>query len=175
MYKLITYEDSVRIPPNLFGMKQNEAALKMLREKYERTVDKNFGINLGVFNAKVKGDGKILHGDGAAYFEVNYDSLVFSLDVNEVVEGEVSEIVEFGAFVRLGPLDGLVHVSQVANEFLSYDKKNQYLIGKNSKKTIKKADLVRAKIATVSFKDTIPNSKIALTMRPDGLGKISKR
>ncbi len=173
MYKLVSYEDSVRIPPNLFGLKLNEAALKMLRERYERTVDKNNGIVLGVFNAKIAGPGKVLHGDGAAYFDVGYDALIFSLEPNEVVEGEVSEIVEFGAFVRLGPLDGLVHVSQVANEFLSYDKKNQYLIGKNSKKTIKKGDLVRAKIATVSFKDTIPNSKIALTMRPEGLGKIT--
>jgi DNA-directed RNA polymerase subunit E' len=156
-------------------MKLNEAALKMLREKYERTVDKNYGIFLSVYNAKIKGDGKVLPGDGAAYFDVKYDALIFGLDVNEVIEGEVSEIVEFGAFVRLGPIDGLVHVSQVANEFLSYDKKNQYLIGKNSKKTIKKGDLVRAKIATVSFKETIPNSKIALTMRPDGLGKISNK
>ena len=175
MYKLITFEDSVRIPPNLFGLKLNDAAEKMLREKHERTVDKNYGIMLGIFNAKIKGDGKILPGDGAAYFDVKYDALVFALEVNEVLEGEVSEIVEFGAFVRLGPIDGLVHVSQVANEFLSYDKKNTQLIGKNSKKTIKKGDLVRAKVATVSFKDTIPNSKIALTMRPDGLGKISKK
>ncbi len=175
MYKLITFEDSVRIPPNYFGMKLNDAALKMLREKYERTVDKTYGILLGVFNAKIKGDGKVLPGDGAAYFDVKYDALVFNLEVNEVLEGEVSEIVEFGAFVRLGPIDGLVHVSQVANEFLSYDKKNIQLIGKNTKKTIKKGDLVRAKVATVSFKDTIPNSKIALTMRPEGLGKISKR
>ncbi|MFH0971226.1 MAG: DNA-directed RNA polymerase [Candidatus Micrarchaeota archaeon] len=175
MYKLITFEDSVRIPPNLLGLKKNDAALKMLRDRYERTVDKNYGIILGIFNAKISGDGKILHGDGAAYFDVKYDALVFCLDVNEVLEGEISEIVEFGAFVRLGPIDGLVHVSQVANEFLSYDKKNQYLIGKNSKKTIKKGDLVRAKVATVSFKETIPNSKIALTTRPEGLGKISKK
>ncbi|MBI5224861.1 DNA-directed RNA polymerase [Candidatus Micrarchaeota archaeon] len=175
MYKQMTFEDSVRIPPNLFGLKMNEAALKMLREKYERTVDKNYGIILSIFDAKVKGDGKVLPGDGAAYFEVKFDSLVFSLNVNEVLEGEISEIVEFGAFVRLGPIDGLAHVSQVANEFLNYDKKNLCLVGKNSKKTIKKGDMVRAKVATVSFKDTIPNSKIALTMRPEGLGKITKK
>ena len=83
--------------------------------------------------------------------------------------------MEFGAFVRLGPIDCLAHVSQVANEFLNYDKKNLCLVGKNSKKTIKKGDMVRAKVATVSFKDTIPNSKIALTMRPEGLGKITKK
>ncbi|MFH1106978.1 MAG: DNA-directed RNA polymerase [Candidatus Micrarchaeota archaeon] len=174
MYKLVTFEDTVRIPPNLFGMKLDDAALKILRERFERTVDKNLGIVLGVFNAKIKGDGKILPGDGAAYFDVQYQSLVFNLEVNEVIEGEVSEIVEFGAFIRLGPIDGLMHVSQVANEFLSYDKKTQTLVGKSSKKTIKKGDFVCAKVATVSFKDTVPNSKVALTMRSEGLGKLSK-
>ena len=175
MYKVVTFEDSVRIPPNLFGMNLNNAALKMIREKYERTVDKNFGIILAIFNAKIKGDGKILQGDGEAYFDVQFGALIFSLEVNEVVEGEVSEIVEFGAFVRLGPIDGLAHVSQIANEFLTYDKRQQILIGKTTKKAIRKGDFVRAKIATVSFKETIPNSKVALTMRPEGLGKVVKK
>ncbi len=175
MYRLVTFEDSVRIPPNLFGMNLNQAALKILRDRNERTVDKNLGIVLGVFHAKIKGDGKILPGDGAAYFDVQYQSLVFTLEVNEVLEGEVSEIVEFGAFVRLGPIDGLLHVSQVANEFLSYDRKQQCLVGRESKKTVKKGDALRCKIATVSFKDTIPNSKVALTMRPAGMGKLSNK
>lgn len=175
MYKLVTFEDSVRIPPNLFGMSLNTAAQKILRDRMERSVDKNLGIVLGIFNAKIKGDGKIIPGDGAAYFDVQYQALVFNLEVNEVVEGEVSEIVEFGAFVRLGPIDGLMHVSQVANEFLSYDKKNLYLIGRESKKTIRKTDALRCKVATVSMKETIPNSKVALTMRPTGLGKLGNK
>ena len=175
MYKLVTFEDSVRIPPNLFGMNLNQAALKILRDRNERSVDKNLGVVLGVFNAKIKGDGKIIPGDGAAYFDVQYQSIIFNLEVNEVVEGEVSEIVEFGAFVRLGPIDGLMHVSQVANEFLSYDKKNQNLVGRESKKTIRKGDALRCKIATISLKDTIPNSKVALTMRPTGMGKLGPK
>jgi DNA-directed RNA polymerase subunit E' len=62
-------------------------------------------------------------------------------------------------------------VSQVANDYFSYDKKTGQLVGKNSKKTVKKGELVRGKIATISLKDTIPNSKIALTMRTEGLNK----
>ncbi len=38
--------------------------------------------------------------------------------VEEVVAGEVTELAEFGAFVRIGPIDGLVHVSQITNDFL---------------------------------------------------------
>lgn len=170
MYKLVTFKQSVRIPPNLFGMKLNDAALKILREQYERTVDKQNGVIVSLHNAQIKSAGRVLQGDGAAYFEVEFDGLTFSPEVNEIVEGEVSEIVEFGAFVRLGPIDGLVHVSQIANDFFTYDKKQGFLVGRESKKAVKKGDKIRAKVATVSLKDSIQNSKIALTMRPDGMG-----
>ncbi len=173
MYKLLTFEESVRIPPNLFGMPLNKAALKILREQYERTVDKQLGIIVSLHNAKIKSPGRVLHGDGAAYFDVECEALVFSPQINEVVDGKVSEIVEFGAFVRLGPIDGLVHVSQVANDFMTFDKKQGALVGRDSKRLLRKGDKVRVKIATVSLKDNIPNSKIALTMRPEGLGKTA--
>lgn len=170
MYKLITFKQSVRIPPNLFGMKLDEAALKILRAQYERTVDKDYGIIISLQDAKVTGAGRVLPGDGSAYFDVNFEALTFSPEVNEIVDGEVSEIVEFGAFVRLGPIDGLVHVSQIANDFFTYDKRQGFLVGRESRKAVKKGDKVRAKIATVALKDSIPNSKIALTMRPEGMG-----
>ncbi|MBI2445555.1 DNA-directed RNA polymerase [Candidatus Micrarchaeota archaeon] len=170
-YKVLTFKESVRIPPNLFSMNLNKAALEILREQHERTVNKDHGIIVCLNHAKIQSEGRVLQGDGAAYFDVEFDALSFIPEVSEIVEGEVTEIVEFGAFVRLGPIDGLVHVSQVANDFFSYDKKTQSLVGRESKRSIKKGDVVKAKIATVSLKDTIPNSKIALTMRPEGMGK----
>jgi DNA-directed RNA polymerase subunit E' len=36
--------------------------------------------------------------------------------MQEIVEGEVVERVEFGAFVEIGPLDGLLHISQITDE-----------------------------------------------------------
>jgi len=173
MFRICRFSESVRIPPNLFGMKISEAALKILRDQYERTVHREHGVIISISDAEVKSEGRIIQGDGAAYFDAEFDALVYTPKVNEVVEGEVTEIVEFGAFVRIGPIDGLVHVSQIADDFLSYDKKTGMLVGRESKKGIKKGDWVRAKVATVSMKDTILNSKIALTMRPSGLGKVS--
>lgn len=172
MYNLITFQESVRIPPNLFGMKLGEAALSIVRDQYERTVSKNYGIIISFHNPEIKSAGKIIQGDGAAFYDIEFDALCYIPEVNEVIIGEVSEIVEFGAFVRLGPIDGLVHVSQVTNDFLTYDKKTNMLVGRQTKKSLRKGDLVLAKVATVSMKDTIPNSKIALTMRPPGLGKL---
>ncbi|MEM4255381.1 MAG: DNA-directed RNA polymerase [Candidatus Norongarragalinales archaeon] len=174
MYKLVTIEQTVRIPPNLFGLKMKDAALSMLREQLERTVDKELGIVVSVDNARIKSSGKVLQGDGAAYVDVDFDALVYEPQINEVVDGEVTEIVEFGAFVRIGPVDGLIHVSQIANDFFSFDKKTGNLVGRETKKNVKKGDKLRAKIATVSLKDTIAASKIALTSRPEGLSEKKK-
>src|SRR3989338_2873057 len=171
MYYYSKFVQSVRIPPNLFKKKLNDAALDILREQYERTVQRDVGIIVSLHEAKVAGKGRVIAGDGAAYFEVEFNALVFTPEINEVITGEVSEIVEFGAFVRLGPIDGLVHVSQVADDFFTYDKKKLVLVGRKSRQVIKKGDVVNAKVTTVSFKDNIPNSKIALTMRPTGMGK----
>ncbi len=174
-YQVLTFKESVRIPPNLFGLKLDKAALTILRDRFERTVSKDYGILVSLHNAKVTSEGRVLPGDGAAYFDVEFDALSYVPKVNEVIEGEISEIVEFGAFVRLGPIDGLVHVSQIANDFFSYDKKTQNLVGRESRRNIKKGDVVKAKIATVSLKDTVPNSKIALTMRSESGGRGKRK
>ncbi|MEM3290316.1 MAG: S1 RNA-binding domain-containing protein, partial [Candidatus Micrarchaeaceae archaeon] len=91
--------------------------------------------------------------------------------IEEVVVGEVSELAEFGCFVRIGPMDGLVHISQIADEFMTFDRKANMFISKSTKRMLKKGDIVYAKVSTISMKNNIKESKIALTMRPEGLGK----
>ena len=92
--------------------------------------------------------------------------LVFNLDIDEIVAGEVSELADFGCFVRLGPLDGLVHLSQITSDFISYDKKSSAFVSKNTGRSLKKGDKVFAKVSSISFKGGIKDAKIALTMRP---------
>jgi DNA-directed RNA polymerase subunit E' len=57
------------------------------------------------------------------------------------------------------------------NDFISFDRKVPVFIAKESKKTLKKGDVVYAKISTVALKNTVADTKIAMTMRPTGLGK----
>ena len=171
MYYVLTCKDKIRLPAQYFSMKLGDALTQILREKYERRVDKESGVSLAVWNAKAEGDGVVIPGDNAAYYEVVFDVLSYLPQVNEIVETQVSEIVEFGAFMSLGPLEGLVHLSQIANDFLTYNKKMQAFSGRESKKSIRKEDHVFIKISTVSMKGNIPESKIGLTMRPEGLGK----
>jgi DNA-directed RNA polymerase subunit E' len=91
--------------------------------------------------------------------------------VNEVFEAEVKEIVEFGAFVSIGPFQGLLHISQFGREKYFYDKKAKTLVSRAEKRSVKKGDTLLVKVSTVSLKATTADTKIGLTMRPDGLGK----
>lgn len=171
MYHVLSCHDRVRLPAQYFAMKLEDALQQILREKYERRIDKDAGVALAVWNAKAAGDGIVIPGDNAAYYDVAFDVLCYMPQVNEIIESDVSELVEFGTFLALGPMEGLVHLSQIANDFLTFNKKTMSFTGRESKKALKKGDHVYAKISTVSMKTTIPETKIGLTMRPDGLGK----
>lgn len=171
MYQVLSCRDRVRLPAQYFAMKLEDALTQILREKYERRIDRDGGVALAVWNAKAEGDGVVIPSDNAAYYDVTFDVLCYMPQVNEIVESDVSEIVEFGAFLTMGPMEGLVHLSQIANDFLTFNKKTMSFTGRESKKSIKKGDHVYAKISTVSMKMSIPETKIGLTMRPDGLGK----
>ncbi|MCX8163013.1 MAG: DNA-directed RNA polymerase [Candidatus Micrarchaeota archaeon] len=172
MFYLLKVEDRVRFPAKDFAMELKPALLNIVREKYERTVDKDNTIVLAVFNLEPISDGLIIPGDDAAYYDVRFDALVYRPQINEVVEGAVSEAVEFGVFVGMGPIEGLVHLSQITNDFLTYNKKAGAFVAKESKKSLRKGDIVYAKITTISMKGPLSEAKIGLTMRPLGLGKF---
>jgi DNA-directed RNA polymerase subunit E' len=171
LYAIYEVKDTFRLPPEQFNKNIEEVAAGILQKKYEGTIDKQLGVVVAVFNIRNISDGAIYAGDPATHHNVGFDLLAFMPYPEEVVAGEVTELVEFGAFIRIGPMEGLVHVSQVTNEFLSFDKKTPAFVSKKSGRSLKRGDVVFAKISTVSMKNTVKDSKIALTMRPEGLGK----
>ncbi len=172
MYKIVTVEDTVRVPPNRFSEPLNEVIMDVIRKNYLGLTDKDVGTILAITELKDVKVGRIIMGDGASYHDVTFDALVYKPEVNEVVLGEIVEIVEFGGFIRLGPIDGLAHVSQVMDDFVGYDKKKGVLYGKESKRSLKEGDKVRARIVNISLKRGMKGGKIGLTMRQPGLGKL---
>jgi DNA-directed RNA polymerase subunit E' len=173
MYKLLTVKDVVRIPPKMFTMEPREAAKKVLREVYEGIYDRDEGVILAVMDVREVGQGVIVPGDGATYHEVTFDVLVWKPENQEVVEGEVVEMMPYGAFVRIGPMDGLVHISQLMDDYVVFDEKNRQFIGKETGRVLKLGDYVRARIIGISVKSrVIRENKINMTMRQPGLGKL---
>ncbi|MCZ3364716.1 MULTISPECIES: DNA-directed RNA polymerase [Methanobacterium] len=165
-------EDTVRVPPTLFDEPLEEIAFELLNENYVGMIDKKLGLMVTVKEIEEIGIGRVIMGDGAAYHNVTFTALFFKPELQEIVEGEVIEITEFGAFVRMGPMDGLVHVSQVTDDYINYDSKRGALLGKESKKTLEEGDKVRARIVALSLKGkSSKETKIGLTMRQPGLGR----
>jgi len=116
--------------------------------------------------------GKIIPGDGATYHKVNFSLLTFYPMLQEVTEGEVVEIADFGAFVRIGPVDALLHVSQLMDDFISYDEKQGVLLGKETKRKLTTGDKVRVRITAVSLGRAGGSAKIGVTARQPFLGKL---
>ncbi len=182
-FKLVKILDTIRIPPHRFGEPFKEVVEDILRNgyeyrgykegEYEGKLDKDLGIIVAITKVIEIGEGRILPGDGAIYCDVVFEALIFKPEVNEIIEGEVTEVREFGFFVNLGGIEGFVHISQIMDDYISYDRKNSRLIGKQTKRFISVGDIVRARVVTVSINpDNIRETKIGLTMRQPGLGKI---
>jgi DNA-directed RNA polymerase subunit E' len=143
-----------------------------VKAKYEGVVDEELGYVIAVTDVKVSPIGKIIPGDGATYHKVSFSLLTFYPVIQEVAEGEVVEIADFGAFVRIGPIDALLHVSQLMDDFISYDEKQGVLLGKETKRKLTSGDQVRVRITAVSLGRAGSSGKIGVTARQPFLGKL---
>ena len=170
MFKLFTIEGKIEIPPFLFDQEKTVSARIILSEDYEGIITRNYGFIIAVVDVLEVGKGIIIPGNANTFHEVEFTILAFRPTVSEVVEGTVVEIVDFGSFIRLGPLDGLVHVSQICDDYISFEQVGNRFIGKETGKILEVNDQVRAKIIAVSL-GTGRSGKLGLTMRQKFLGK----
>ena len=149
MFYEIRAKTHVRVPPVMLKEDINTAVLNRLNETFEGY------INLDV---------------GFTVLETEFKMITFLPEMQEVVVGKITDITNFGAFISIGPVDGMIHVSQTMDDFISFSK-TKVLSGKESKKSLKVGDKCRARIIAVSYKD-ITSPKIGLTMRQPSLGNI---
>lgn len=171
MFYEIEAKGHVRVHPKYFGEATDAAVLKSLNEQFNGFISKDLGVVLGVVHVVDVGEGIIIPGDGAAYYKTVFKVLSFKPEMQEVSLGKISDITDFGAFMNLGPIDGMIHVSQAMDDYVSFSKSN-VLTGKQSKHTLKVGDVCRARVIAVSFKD-LSNPKIGLTMRQHRLGALN--
>ncbi|EGQ0311191.1 30S ribosomal protein S1 [Staphylococcus pseudintermedius] len=81
--------------------------------------------------------------------------LLQSIKAGDVIEGKVARLTNFGAFIDLGGVDGLVHVSELSHEHV-----------KSPEEVVSIGDIVKVKVRSVeqdservslSIKDTLPS------------------
>ena len=170
MFYRAKIKDHIRVSPDLFDLPKKEAITKCIKRDYEGYISKEFGIVIDVDQVYDIQEGIIISGDGAAYYETEFELLTFKPELHEVLLGKIKDIADFGAFISLGPAEGMIHISQTMDDFVSFAK-DKTLAGKESKKTLKVGDDCRARVIAVSFKD-LTNPKLGLTMRQAGLGRL---
>lgn len=168
---MVKVEDTIRIPPERFSEDLDKVVEELVQQTFEGTMRKRHGVIVVAGNIQPIGNGIVIHGDGAMYQKVSFDALTFNPMLQEVLDGVVCEIVEFGAFCHIGPLDALVHMSQIMNDYVEVDPDSEMIVGKEKKKTLKTGDSIRARVVAVSLNElSARESKIGLTMRQPALG-----
>ncbi len=170
MFYRVEIKDHIRVTPDLFKFPVDLSIIKMIKSKYDGHVSAELGVVVDVSRVTDVKEGVVLPGDGSAFYETQFELLTFRPDVQEIVLGRVKDIADFGAFLTLGPIEGMVHISQSMDDFVSFGK-DKVLAGRDTKRTLKVGDLCKARIIATSFKD-VANPKLGLTMRQAGLGKL---
>ena len=97
--------------------------------------------------------------------------------VGEEFDGVISSVTGFGFFVRLNDLfiDGLVHISGLANDYYLFDMPKQRLIGENSGMIFRLGDGVKVRVEAVSLEQKqIDFSLISSERKPKRSGKTAR-
>lgn len=171
MYRMVKLTDTVRVSPERFSEDLDASIKEIVQDTFEGSIKRKHGLIVAVDNINPIGDGIVIHGDGGMYQKVEFEALTFNPDLQEVVDAIICEIVEFGAFCHIGPLDALIHMSQIMNDYVDVDAENERIVGKENKRVLKIGDQVRARIVAVSLNElSARESKIGLTMRQPALG-----
>lgn len=170
MFSISTLVDVIRIPPSLFGTVLKKAAVTILKEKYESMISADLGYIIMIMDAKVEPMGKMVPGDGGTFHKVEFEALTFYPKLQEIIQGEIVDITDFGAFVRIGPTDALLHLSQVMDDYLKSDVKSGMIIANQSGRTLKVGSTLRSRITAVSLGKAASMGKIGITCRQPFLG-----
>ena len=148
------------------------STMEILKKKYESTIDPEFGFIIIVTDVHVRSVGKIIPGDGATFHRTKFSILTFFPKIQEIVEGDILEITDFGAFVRIGPTDALLHLSQIMDDYLTSDVKQGMIVANQSKRTLKVGNRMRVRITAASLGKGTSLGKIGVTCRQPFLGSL---
>lgn len=168
MFYIVDVKEKVGIEAQNLG----EDIKKSVEEKLENLhIKENNGVFLGVIEiTNIEDTGEILPEKPYIYFNVEYKALFFQPVEGEIIESYVTDVAEFGPFVRFGPLEALVHISQISKEKLSYNPEQDIIASKDNKIVIKKGEKVRAMVVNYSISEE--KTRVNLTMKQEPLGLI---
>jgi DNA-directed RNA polymerase, subunit E' len=172
LFRIFRLKDVVRVDPAKIDRPLEEVVFEELRKKYEGLKDKTLGIVVAVIDVNVDPMGYIPIGDGAPYHSAEFTVLSYAPMVNEVVEGTVETVGRSGITVNIGPIEGFVHIQQIADDEVIYEIARNVIMCKNTKRFIAQGEMVRARITSISLGTSGRPPRVNMTMRQPYLGKL---
>ncbi|MCS7122346.1 MAG: DNA-directed RNA polymerase [Candidatus Micrarchaeota archaeon] len=172
VYRIVEAEEYVKIPSHMLNMNKDEAVREVLLNQYKNKYFETFGLVLDIIDVNVESENVIMINDPKIYFKTRFKLLSFTLDRKEVFLGIVREITDFGAFVLIGPFEGLLNISQISDEKWIFNKEKKRYENTDKTKTLEIGDLVYVKVSSITMKEGPAKAKISLTCRSAGLGNL---
>lgn len=129
--------------PEHYPKVENGESMKILRE-LQKFIGQEMELKILSLNQK---SGEIILSEKAKETE-KIKEILKKYKVGEVVEGEISGITDFGAFLRFNGLEGLIHISEL-----------DWKIIKDPAEVVKVGQKVKAKIIEIS------NGRVSLSLK----------
>lgn len=92
MYYLTKLVNTVRVPPSRFEEPLEEVVMDILTQSLVGTFDKKLGFMIAIKNIEDIGVGKVIIGDGAAYYDVTFNALFLSLNYMKLLKGKLLKL-----------------------------------------------------------------------------------
>ncbi len=165
MYNIIEVEEYIRLSPHVLRMEKEKAAKEIIMNTYRNKYLPDIGLILDVIDVKMESENMIIMNDPNIYVKTRFKLVSFTIESGEIVLGIVREVVEYGAFVLIGPFEALLNLSQISDEKFKFNKEKKRLENEDGSKTIEVGDKIYARVSTVSMKEGPAKAKISLTCR----------
>ncbi len=170
MYYISKITSTLRVAPNRFDEDLTSILLELARDSLEERIFEELGFIVAVLDAEGVSTGRLISGDAGGFYNCDFTVLSYLPERGEVIEGQVKELIDFGAFIRVSTIEALCHVSQMADDFFTYHQGQEKLVGKKSDKAIFIDDVVRGKIVVVGVQRNA--MRVGVSMRQAGMGKL---
>mmetsp|Transcript_23549 Transcript_23549/g.41749 ORF Transcript_23549/g.41749 Transcript_23549/m.41749 type:complete len:174 (-) Transcript_23549:58-579(-) len=104
MFFLLSLKKNLLVTPDMLGPKLFKHLKKVLKRSVEGTCSSRYGYIINVLIVDGYGEGKIKDGNGDVLFPVSYKALVFMPYQGEILDAEVTQVIEIGFMANVGPL-----------------------------------------------------------------------
>ncbi len=170
MYYISQITDTLRVPPSRFDEDLKSILLELARDSLEERIFPELGFIVAVLEAEEIGKGRLIPQESGAFYPCVFKVLCYKPERNEIVQGKVVEVVDFGVFIQVSTVECLCHKSQMGDDYFVYKESDNSLVGRDTGRRVNRDDVIRGRIAVVGLQKNAV--RVGITTRQAGLGKL---